>query len=314
MDAIVVEDLVKRYGRLTALDGISFTVHRGEFFGFLGPNGAGKTTTVRILTGILPPDSGQARINGYDITRDAIAAKGAMGIVPEMANVYIDLTAWGNMMLMGELYGVPRRVRRQRAQQLLTEFGLWERRNDRARTFSKGMRQRLLLAMALVNAPQILFLDEPTSGLDVNSALMIRKKLVALHDQGMTIFLTTHNLDEANRLCQRVAIINRGRIIAIDPPEVLRRTASELRVVEAQLRGAITPLALTGIPGVRRQEIVGDKVRFYTDRPDRVIKGLVKVAEESNAEIMALNTVEPSLEEVFLKLTGAGSDSRRTDT
>ena len=314
MDAIVVEDLVKRYGRLTALDGISFTVHRGEFFGFLGPNGAGKTTTVRILTGILPPDSGQARINGYDITRDAIAAKGAMGIVPEMANVYIDLTAWGNMMLMGELYGVPRRVRRQRAQQLLTEFGLWERRNDRARTFSKGMRQRLLLAMALVNAPQILFLDEPTSGLDVNSALMIRKKLVALHDQGMTIFLTTHNLDEANRLCQRVAIINRGRIIAIDPPEVLRRTASELRVVEAQLRGAITPLALTGIPGVRRQEIVGDKVRFYTDRPDRVIKGLVKVAEESNAEIMALNTVEPSLEEVFLKLTGTGSDSRRTDT
>ena len=314
MDAIVVEDLVKRYGRLTALDGISFTVHRGEFFGFLGPNGAGKTTTVRILTGILPPDSGQARINGYDITRDAIAAKGAMGIVPEMANVYIDLTAWGNMMLMGELYGVPRRVRRQRAQQLLTEFGLWERRNDRARTFSKGMRQRLLLAMALVNAPQILFLDEPTSGLDVNSALMIRKKLVALHDQGMTIFLTTHNLDEANRLCQRVAIINRGRIIAIDPPEVLRRTASELRVVEAQLRGAIAPLALTGIPGVRRHEIVGDKVRFYTDRPDRVIKGLVKVAEESNAEIMALNTVEPSLEEVFLKLTGTGSDSRRTDT
>ncbi len=309
MDAVVVAGLTKRYGEFTALYGIDFTVRDGEFFGFLGPNGAGKTTTVRILTGVLPPDSGWVRINGYDIMRSPIAAKQTMGIVPEMANVYVDLTAWGNMMLMGELYGVPRRVRYQRAQQLLTEFGLWKRKHDRARTFSKGMRQRLLLAMALINAPQILFLDEPTSGLDVSSALMIRKKLVALHDQGVTIFLTTHNLDEANRLCQRVAIINRGRIIAIDSPETLRRTASELRVVEAQLRGTIAPEAFAGIPGVRQYKIVGDKVRFYTDQPDRVIKGLVKMAEGSEAKIMALNTVEPSLEEVFLKLTSAGSGS-----
>jgi len=307
MDAVVVAGLTKRYGKFIALHGISFAVREGEFFGFLGPNGAGKTTTVRILTGILPPDAGQVRVNGYDMVRAPMAAKQTMGVVPEMANVYIDLTAWGNLMLMGELYGVPRRERRQRAQELLTEFGLWDRRNDQAKAFSKGMRQRLLLAMALISAPHILFLDEPTSGLDVKSARMIREKLQRLHEQGVTIFLTTHNLDEANRLCQRVAIINHGRIIAIDSPDTLRRTASELRVVEARLHGSIAPLALTGITGVRRYKLDGDTAQFYTDHPDRVIRELVKIAEENELEIAALNTIEPSLEDVFLKLTGADS-------
>ena len=307
MDAVVVTDLIKRYGEFTALHGISFAVHAGEFFGFLGPNGAGKTTTVRILTGILPPDSGQVKVSGYDMVRAPIAAKQTMGIVPEMANVYIDLTAWGNLMLMGELYGVPRRDRRRRAQELLTEFGLWDRKNEQAKAFSKGMRQRLLLAMALISAPHILFLDEPTSGLDVKSARTIREKLKALHDQGVTIFLTTHNLDEANRLCQRVAIINHGRIIAIDPPETIRRTASELRIVEARLHGSIASGALTGVTGVRKYKLDGDTARFYTDQPDRVIKELVRIATENEWEIAALNTVEPSLEEVFLKLTGADS-------
>ncbi len=307
MNAIVVTDLTKRYREFTALHGISFAVQEGEFFGFLGPNGAGKTTTVRILTGILPPDSGQVKVNGYDMVRAPIAAKQTMGIVPEMANVYIDLTAWGNLMLMGELYGVPRRDRRRRAQELLTEFGLWDRKNNQAKTFSKGMRQRLLLAMALVNTPRILFLDEPTSGLDVQSARMIREKLTALHDHGVTIFLTTHNLDEANRLCERIAIINHGRIIAIDAPATIRRTASELRVVEARLRGAVFPEAVTGIVGVQSYKLSGDSARFYTDQPDRVIKELVRIAVENELEIAALNTVEPSLEEVFLKLTGADS-------
>ena len=311
MDAVVVTDLTKRYGEFTALHGISFAVHAGEFFGFLGPNGAGKTTTVRILTGILPPDSGQVKVNGYDIVRAPIAAKQTMGIVPEMANVYIDLTAWGNMMLMGELYGVPRRDRRRRAQELLTEFELWNRKNDQAKTFSKGMRQRLLLAMALINAPRILFLDEPTSGLDVQSARMIREKLQRLHEQGVTIFLTTHNLNEANRLCQRVAIINHGRIIAIDPPETLRCTASELRVVEARLHGSIAPLALAGIPSVHKYKLDSDTARFYTDQPDQVIKKLVKIAEDNEWEIEALNTVEPSLEEVFLKLTAGNQRGER---
>ena len=311
MDAVVVTDLTKRYGEFTALHGISFAVHAGEFFGFLGPNGAGKTTTVRILTGILPPDSGQVKVNGYDIVRAPIAAKQTMGIVPEMANVYIDLTAWGNMMLMGELYGVPRRDRRRRAQELLTEFELWNRKNDQAKTFSKGMRQRLLLAMALINTPRILFLDEPTSGLDVQSARMIREKLQRLHEQGVTIFLTTHNLNEANRLCQRVAIINHGRIIAIDPPETLRRTASELRVVEARLHGSIAPLALAGIPSVHKYKLDSDTARFYTDQPDRVIKKLAKIAEDNEWEIEALNTMEPSLEEVFLKLTAGNQRGER---
>ncbi|RLJ00856.1 MAG: ATP-binding protein, partial [Candidatus Aenigmatarchaeota archaeon] len=143
-----VRDLRKSFGEVKAVDGISFHVEEGELFGFLGPNGAGKTTTVRLLTGVLRPDGGEVRIMGSDISEDPLEVKMSMGIVPEMSNPYIDLSVWDNLMLMGELYGVPRRVRRQRAQQLLTEFGLWERRNDRARTLSKGMRQRLLLAMA----------------------------------------------------------------------------------------------------------------------------------------------------------------------
>jgi len=311
MDAIVVEDLVKRYGRLTALDGISFTVHRGEFFGFLGPNGAGKTTTVRILTGILPPDSGQARINGYDITRDEIAAKGAMGIVPEMANVYIDLTAWGNMMLMGELYGVPRRVRRQRAQQLLTEFGLWERRNDRARTFSKGMRQRLLLAMALVNAPQILFLDEPTTGIDVSSARQIRRLIAGLHSRGTTIFLTTHYIEEAERLCQRIAFIVKGRIVEIN---TLAELLQPVQQKQAMLISVSNPgdglwgKLAAAFPDLEFHAVSSDQVHVESARPIG-IGPLVRFIESSGAEVMEARRVRVSLEDVFVRITGIELDA-----
>ena len=303
MDAIVAERLGKRYGGITAVDRVSFSVPMGEFFGFLGPNGAGKTTTVRLLTGVLPPDAGRARVNGHDVVRAPIPAKEAIGVVPEMANVYIDLTVWGNLMLMGELYGVPRRVRRARAEALLTEFDLWERRNERAKTLSKGMRQRLLLAMALVHSPRILFLDEPTSGLDVKSAYMIKEKLRELHAQGVTIFLTTHNLADAEELCQRVAIINHGRIIAIDPPERLRRAATEQQLVEIRFQGEIPPAALASVAGVSDWWLEGNVARFHTEAPDRVIKQLVRLADEHGARITSLNTRGPSLEEVFLRLT-----------
>ncbi len=303
MDAIVVEELVKRYGEFTAVDRVSFSVSTGEFFGFLGPNGAGKTTTVRILTGIIPPDAGRVWVNGHDVAHSPIPAKEEIGVVPEMANVYIDLSAWKNLMLMGELYGVPHRVRRSRAQALLTEFGLWDRRNDRAKTLSKGMRQRLILAMALVNSPRVLFLDEPTSGLDVKSAHMIKEKLRELHARGVTIFLTTHNLADAEEMCHRVAIIDHGRIIAIDSPERLRRAAAQQQLVEMRFRGEIPPAGLEKVEGVSDWQLEENVALVRTGAPDRAIKQLVRLAEEHAAEIVSLNTRGPSLEEVFLRLT-----------
>jgi len=311
MAAIEVQELTKRYGDLVAVDHISFSVEGGEFFGFLGPNGAGKTTTVRMLTGIIKPDSGRASVGGYDVQREPLQAKQLLGIVPEMANAYIDLTAWENLMLMGELYGVPKRTRRERAQQLLRKFGLGERKDQRVKAFSKGMKQRLLLAMALINEPQILFLDEPTSGLDVQSARMIRGVLQQLHEEGVTIFLTTHNLEEANRLCQRVAIINHGRLAAIDSPERLRRTVQSLQVVEVCFNEDVDPGKLAAFSEVSELKQMGDKLLLYTDRPGELIIQLADLAKTNGLRIIALNTLGPSLEEVFLKLTEDHERSRR---
>ena len=232
MNAIEVSHLSKHFGTLKALDDISFSVSEGETFGFLGPNGAGKTTTIRILTGISAPTSGTATIFGKDIIRDTIASRKQMGIVHETSNIYDDLTAWQNMMFTAELYTVGKHEREKRGSELLETFGLLERRNDKVHGFSKGMKRRLTLAMGLVNNPRLLFLDEPTSGLDVQSNLIIRDVIRDLNSRGVTVFLTTHNIEEANLACDRVAIINHGRIAAIDSPERLKKTIQSAQSIE----------------------------------------------------------------------------------
>jgi ABC-2 type transport system ATP-binding protein len=235
MQAIEVTHLIKKFGSLTALNDISFSVGEGETFGFLGPNGAGKTTTIRILTGISRPTSGKATIFGHDIEHDTIASRKSMGIVSENSNVYDDLTAWQNMMFSAELYHVGRQEREKKASELLTTLGLYDRRNDKAHGFSKGMKRRLTLAMGLVNSPRLLFLDEPTSGLDVQSNLIIRDVVTDLVLEGVTVFLTTHNIEEANIMCDRVAIINKGNIVAIDAPESLKRTIQSVQSIRSLL-------------------------------------------------------------------------------
>ncbi|RLG63281.1 ATP-binding protein, partial [archaeon] len=217
VDVIVAEGLTKRFGRLTAVDGVSFRVKRGEIFGFLGPNGAGKTTTVRMLIGILPPDDGKAEVLGLNVQEKPVEVRKRIGVVPEASNVYLDLTVWQNLMFMGELYGVPQSVRKAKAKELLEFMGLLERRSEKAGRLSKGLRQRLLICMALMHEPSLLFLDEPTSGLDVQSARQIRQMLQKLNkESGTTIFLTTHNMWEAEELCHRIAIINHGKLAAIN--------------------------------------------------------------------------------------------------
>ncbi|MDD1769912.1 MAG: ABC transporter ATP-binding protein, partial [Methanomassiliicoccales archaeon] len=211
---------------------MSFSVEDGEFFGLLGPNGAGKTTTIRMMTGVLRPDSGDIRILGMDIRKSPLEVKQRMGVIPEVGNVYPDLSGRENLLLMGRYYGLPRKVREDRATQLLKDLDLAGRGDDYVRTYSKGMRQRISIGCAMIHEPPLLFLDEPTEGLDVQSRRMITEKVKQMNRKGSTILLTTHNIEEASRMCQRVCIINKGKVVVIDSPERLRATFEGLRSIE----------------------------------------------------------------------------------
>ncbi|MCD4768401.1 MAG: ATP-binding cassette domain-containing protein [Methanosarcinales archaeon] len=303
MNAIEVDNLTKLFDDFTAVDHLDFEVKNGEIFGFLGPNGAGKTTTVRMLTGIIKPDLGQVSIMGLDIRQDPIKAKQIMGVVPELSNAYTELTAWNNLQFMAELYGVPKKDGRQRAEELLGKFDLYERKDHKVRTFSKGMKQKLIIAMSLMNDPEILFLDEPTSGLDVMSARLIKDMLLELNKEGKTIFLTTHYMEEANQLCSRVAIINHGKIAAIDAPEKLKMRIGGLEWVEVSFDMPVDASDFSDLSGVIDVRMSGDKLRLYTNEPGRTIYQLVDYSRSNDLEIVMLNTLTPTLEDVFIKLT-----------
>ncbi|MEM3048861.1 MAG: ATP-binding cassette domain-containing protein [Candidatus Bathyarchaeia archaeon] len=302
--AVEASDLTKSYGETLAVNHLTFRVEGGEFFGFLGPNGAGKTTTIRILTCVVKPDHGSASVMGYNILREPLRAKQVMGILPEMSNAYVDLTAWQNMMFMGELYGVPAESRRRRAETLLRKFGIYDRRDQPVKGFSKGMKQRLLICMALINEPEILFLDEPTGGLDVQSARLIRSMLFELNQDGTTIFLTTHNMDEADQLCDRVAIIDKGRIIALDRPERLRSLSRKLQSIEVAFDKSIDIKSMIKIGGVVEVKEIGDKIRLYTEDPDSLLRRLVEYAQTNGLKFVDLKFLTPSLEDVFVAMTG----------
>lgn len=299
--AIQVVNLTKRYGEVLAVDHVSFAVGKGEFFGFLGPNGAGKTTTVRMLTGVIRADEGSASILEYKA--GSLKAKQLAGVVPEMANAYTDLSGWGNLMLMAELYGNPASVARERGTSLMQETGLYPRKDGLVRTYSRGMKQRLILCLALISDPEVLFLDEPTSGLDVQSARLIKDLLQSLNAKGKTIFLTTHDMDEANQLCHRVAIINEGKIVAIDAPEKLRMAVSGMHSIEVSFDNVVSPEVLANIPGVNTVKKLGDKYRLYTANPGELVASLTNFSCSNGLKIISLNTLSPSLEDAFMALT-----------
>jgi len=299
---IEVKNLTKEFNGLKAVNNISFKVKEGEIFALLGPNGAGKTTTIRMLTGILKPTKGEAYIGKYNIQKNPIEAKQLMGIVPEMANAYIDLSALRNLLLVGELYGIEKKQRIKKAENLLKLFKLYKNRHQRVKTFSKGMKQRLIVAMALMNDSELLFLDEPTVGLDVESVRLIRDLIRKFNQKGITIFLTTHNIEEANLLCDRVAIMNYGRIVTINRPEKLRHTIQSTTSVEVAFKKTVdlNELKFEGVTMVKK---IGDKFRFYTEKPEDIIPLLVQYSRNSRNKIISLNTLGPSLEDVFVKLT-----------
>jgi ABC-2 type transport system ATP-binding protein len=315
-NAIETINLTKYYDELLAVDHINFEVQKGEIFGFLGPNGAGKTTTIRMLTSLTKPSEGNAKIFGYDIQSQTIAAKRYMGIVPEISNIYDDLSAWDNLMFTGELYQVSKREREKRARELLEMFGLYDRRNAKAKGFSKGMKRRLTLSMGLINTPQLLFLDEPTAGLDVQSALIIKDVVRELNQKGVTIFLTTHDIEEANVACDRVAIIHKGKIAAIDTPEKLKKTIQSVQSVEVAFDKTSPKILgeLERIQSVNEVRKEGDKFRLYTHDPANVLSGLWEYAKTDNLKPISLNTLGPSLEDVFVRLTEIHVKANRRDS
>ena len=308
-NAIQAHELTKYYDNLLAVDQVSFEVRPGEVFGFLGPNGAGKTTTIRMLTGLSRPSGGMASVLGFDVHSEIVKAKKLIGVVPEMSNLYDELSAVDNLIFIGQLYGVPREQRRARAEELLTTFGLYERRDSPFATLSRGMKRALTVAAALVHRPQVLFLDEPTVGLDVMAARSLRALIGHLQHEGLSIFLTTHYLEEADRLCDRIAILVKGRIVAIDTPAHLKAVAEKDPVLEIsfKLEGRLAEVVdelSQRVPGLQVAAMYGDSVRIYGGAPATVLATVLPWAEEKGLAIEAVNSVKPSLEDAFVKIAG----------
>lgn len=311
---IAVEDLGKSYKpkarkglEVKALDGISFEVSRGEFFGLLGPNGAGKTTTIGILTTRVTPTRGVAKIEGIDVARDPVAVKRRIGVVPQVNNLDRSLTAKEILLFHAEYFGVPKHEREEHAQNLLERFELAERGDEKVTGFSGGMVQRLKIARALMHDPAILFLDEPTTGLDPQSRRMLWELLSELNSKGLTILLTTHYMEEADQLCGRTAIIDHGKLLALDSPAQLKRSVPGGYLVELHVRGEVPQdfvASLRSLAGVVEVKPDHDHVRVYADHAEGLLASAMRVAGEQDVMVTDAHVAEPSLENLFLHLTG----------
>lgn len=312
---IRVNDLTKFYGKLLAADHISFDVKEGEVFGFLGPNGAGKTTTIRMMTGLTQPSSGTALVDGHDVTKESLEVKKTIGLVPETSNLYSELTALENLIYQAELYGVPRRERRIRALNLVEEFGLKEHQEKRFQALSRGLKRRLTIAAALIHNPKILFLDEPTTGLDVMSARGLRKLVTDSKRKGLTIFLTTHYIPEAETLCDRIAIIVKGKIRTIDTPESIKAQVKETEILEIGLDRVSEGLksSFLSLNGIEKVLIDENRIRFHTRMLDQVTSPIIRSLEEHGVKIQSINTLSPSLEDAFVRITGLESELMKID-
>lgn len=305
--AIEAKNLSKNYGKIIAVDNINFDVKEGEIFGFLGPNGAGKTTTIRMLTGLSKPTAGTARVLGYDVESKIVDAKKHIGVVPETSNLYDELSAFDNLMFIAQLYGIPRNQRKVRAEELLKTFGLYERKNNLFGTFSRGMKRALTIAAALIHSPKLLFLDEPTVGLDVVAARSLRNLIGNLRHQGVTIFLTTHYLEEADLLCDRIAILVNGSILKIDTPDMLKAVAEEESIIEVSFKNMKSKIVDGLSERLREFKVIAtnhNKVRIYGDVHADVLEKVLQYAKDEEVEIDEVNSIKPSLEDAFIKITG----------
>ena len=303
-DIIRTLDLTKYYGDLLAVDHLSFSVKEGEIFGFLGPNGAGKTTTIRMLVGLTVPTGGTAIIDGFDIRSEILEVKRCVGVVPETSNLYDELSVKDNLLFMAGLYHVPRLKREERVRELLNSFNLWDRRDTKFGKLSKGLKRRLTIAASLIHHPRIIFLDEPTTGLDVMSARSLRHLLKDLRETGVTIFLTTHYIEEADQLCDRIAVIVKGRIVTIDTPKNMKSIVQGIPVIEALFDSPIDKSMTEDLSILGEVWVDDNRVRVLAEEIPETLEALINFATRRELKIIEINTVKPGLEDAFVKLTG----------
>ena len=307
--AIVVEHLTKRFGDFTADDDLSFTVEQGEIFGILGPNGAGKSTLIRMLNTLLPPTSGTASVMGRDVVRETALVRHEIGVISQANTVDGDLSAWESLNIYGKFYGMAKRERHERALQLLEAVDLMEWKDKAAGTYSGGMRRRLEIARGLIHRPHVFILDEPTTGLDPQSRRVIWELLERLRDQGgLTILLCTHYMDEADRLCDRLAIIDHGKIQALGTPRELKAQVPGQDILTLTFLGEISDellAALKQLPEVHeagREEAHTARILLHGDTVP--IEAITEVARRVQNRIKSMTLLEPTLEDVFIHFTG----------
>ncbi len=301
---IDTENLTRKFGNLTAVDNVTLHVEKGEVFGFLGPNGAGKTTTVRMLCCLIGKTGGQARIGDFTVEKeeDCLKIRKIVGFLPENVGLYDSLSAYRNLDFYGKLYEVPEQKRQENIERLLRLLGIWERREDSVGTFSKGTKQKIAIARALIHEPQVLFLDEPTANLDPEAAKTVRDFILDLKKEKTTIFLNTHNLDEAERLCDRIAIL-KTKLIVVDSPKNLerslynRKTIVHLDIVSDDVLAAVKQL-----DAVKNVKANDNKLILDVDDPEKENPGIVKAIVQAGGNIQYVTELRSTLEDVYLKL------------
>ena len=302
---IETRDLTKKFGTLTAVNRINLQVKEGEIFGFLGPNGAGKTTTISMVTTLMKPTSGTASVAGYDLIKDASYIRSAIGVVPQSFSLFPELTAEENVTYIGRLYGMKDSVIKERTASLLKTVALYEHRNRISGAFSGGMKQRLSIAASIISSPKILFMDEPTTGLDPQSRIAIRELTKSLNETGMTILYTTHDMDEADKLCDRVAIMDKGRIIVLGTGAEIKQTIKDDHLVEVELESPSSNivLELKKMPYVSSVQMNDRYLNVKVNQKEDIFFKLSDFFSKKKQKVLEIRVKEHSLEDVFINLT-----------
>ena len=297
-------------GEVVALQALDLDIDEGEFFGLLGPNGAGKTTTIGILTTRVLATAGTARVSGVDIATDAVRVRTHIGVVPQRPNPDCSLNALENLVYHAAYFGIPQSISQQRARQLMERLDIADKAQAKVDQLSGGQQQRLMIARALIHEPDVLFLDEPTVGLDPQARLDLWAILRDLHRQGRTIVMTTHYMEEADRLCHRIGIVDRGKLLALDTPARLKERAPGGTLIELQLDADAQGLvaSVSTLDGVLRAEAQGTMLRAFSERGGRIISPLIQLVEDAGAHVRNIGLTEPSLETLFVSLTGRKLD------
>jgi ABC-2 type transport system ATP-binding protein len=314
MAAIQVEELTKYWNQTKAVDNINFQVNHGEVFGFLGPNGAGKTTTIKMLVGLTRPTSGSATVAGYDVASEIREVKKRIGVVPESSNLYDELTINQNLRFVSKLYHIQSSQREKRIKELLETFQLSEYSERRFAKLSKGLKRRTVLAAALLHEPEILFMDEPTAGLDVMSARNLRQVISEFSERGVTIFLTTHYIEEAGLLSDRIALLVKGRIIEVDSPEALRGRVQDSLILRIRVENKQS-LCLDDLDFISADSISMSQgeVSIFTSDIQGALYNFMEIAADKHIIIRDVQTVKPNLEDAFIQLTGLSLESMRME-